>query len=453
MNTSSRPASERQTDESLTAQINSEDLTRQRHMNGIISLRTMGIEKCAILGILLAVLVGGTQSTAQGLAPSVQADLLRNKIYAQAKANDADGVMVSLDQYHKLVSDNNLAFPPALYWIEAKAAHDSADAKRALSALTQFLNVTDHGSSQYKEALALYPQYEQAVAASKILAEDSKRQALIARIPEVVAQIAESLVEVQGERFVCPKPTVNSKLHCSKAFSELRVAPFKVMKRCTPWLWWDVYVADTGRKSPHDDLRGRAGCLATVITSTVDLPKGTTNSYVPTSSDNIITAADVNGFVEWISAHTRSHWRLPTDAEFELMYQRSVGSDKGQDPFPDLGTSVCSSFYNNFQTSTWERTCNSRISELTNNCLPTNVDSGAPNVEESGPSVCEGKRLITVSLKVNRTTAIDKKGRITNLESYSIDRGWYQDLSKPGSYLDRQYSETIEVQFHMVSEQ
>jgi len=66
-------------------------------------------------------------SAQQGLAPSVQADLLRDKIYAQAKAHDADGMLTSLDQYHKLDSDYNLAFPVPLLRIEAKAAHDAND--------------------------------------------------------------------------------------------------------------------------------------------------------------------------------------------------------------------------------------------------------------------------------------------------------------------------------------
>lgn len=196
----------------------------------------------------------------QGLAPSVQADLLRDKIYTQAKGNDADGVLASLDQYHKLVEDNKLVFPTPLYLIEAKAAHDSGDEKRALAALTQLLNNSDHGSNQYKEALTLYSQYEQAVSASNNLREDIKRQALIARIPEVVSQSSETIVMVQAGQLICPKPGTNAKLYCSRSFTELRVAPFEVMKHCVPWFWWDVYIADTGRNSPYDGLQGGSGC-------------------------------------------------------------------------------------------------------------------------------------------------------------------------------------------------
>ena len=47
----------------------------------------------------------------------MQADLLRDKIYA--KANVADAVLASLDQYHKLVETHNLPLPVPLYRIEA----------------------------------------------------------------------------------------------------------------------------------------------------------------------------------------------------------------------------------------------------------------------------------------------------------------------------------------------
>jgi hypothetical protein len=96
------------------------------------------------------------------LPPTVQGDLLRNQIIEQAKANDADGVLASLDQYHKLVDANKLEFPVPLSWIEAKAARDAGDSKRALAALTAFLSHADRDSAEYKEALTLYPAYQQA---------------------------------------------------------------------------------------------------------------------------------------------------------------------------------------------------------------------------------------------------------------------------------------------------
>jgi hypothetical protein len=113
------------------------------------------------LGLLVCLFHSGVCLPQPRLAPSVQADLLREKIDAQANANDSDATLVSLDQYHELTQRRHLAFPPPLYFVEAKAAHDAGDATRALSALTEFLHLAYRNSDQYKEALALYPKYQQ----------------------------------------------------------------------------------------------------------------------------------------------------------------------------------------------------------------------------------------------------------------------------------------------------
>jgi len=41
------------------------------------------------------------------------------------------------------------------------AAHEASDAAKALSALVGYLNRANRHSEQYKEALGLYPQYQQ----------------------------------------------------------------------------------------------------------------------------------------------------------------------------------------------------------------------------------------------------------------------------------------------------
>jgi hypothetical protein len=94
----------------------------------------------------------------------VQADLLREKIDAQDKANDSDATLVLLDQYHLPARRRRLVFPPPLYVVEAKVAHEAGDAMRALSALTVFLHRANRDTDRYKEALALYPKYRQSAA-------------------------------------------------------------------------------------------------------------------------------------------------------------------------------------------------------------------------------------------------------------------------------------------------
>jgi hypothetical protein len=112
------------------------------------------------LGLLMGLFHFGVCAAQPRPSANVQADLLREKIYAQVKANDDAAALVSLDQYHKLAQRMQLRFPPSLYLVEARAAHEAGDATRALSALVEYLNRANRHSDQYKEALALYPQYQ-----------------------------------------------------------------------------------------------------------------------------------------------------------------------------------------------------------------------------------------------------------------------------------------------------
>src|SRR5580658_10275461 len=115
------------------------------------------------LGLLMCLCYFGVCAAQPRLSASVQADLLREKIYAQVKSNDDAAALASLDQYHQLTQRMQLRFPPSLYLVEAQAAHEAGDATRALSALVEYLNRANRHSEQYKDALALYPQYQLAV--------------------------------------------------------------------------------------------------------------------------------------------------------------------------------------------------------------------------------------------------------------------------------------------------
>jgi formylglycine-generating enzyme required for sulfatase activity len=285
----------------------------------------------------LFLVLGPTLLSGQGLTPSVQAELLRDKIVSQAKANDADGVLKSLDQYHKLVDDNKLTFPPPLYLIEAKAAHDAGDANRALSALTEFLNKSEADSSGHKEALALYPQYQQSSASAYKLSEDARLQALSARIPEVLAQINASVVAVTGGRITCSKigPSVTWSITGTGPFNpepqrptvygngpnicgpieESTVESFDVMNRCVPNLWWDVYVVDTGKASTYDGWAGSDDCAGALVWAAF---------LQGQNKDRSIALSDIANFITWVSAKTGKLWRLPRESELALMYQKAV---------------------------------------------------------------------------------------------------------------------------------
>lgn len=149
--------------------------------------------------ILVLALAGLPAALAQSnLPPAVQTDLLRDQIYGEAKANDPEAVLRSLDQYKKL--DGVVVLPPPLLWIEAKAAHDAGDGKRALDALGSFLASSPRGSAQYNEALASYPTYQQAAGAADALQIDARRAASQASIPTVLSEIESTIVTVPGGR-------------------------------------------------------------------------------------------------------------------------------------------------------------------------------------------------------------------------------------------------------------
>jgi hypothetical protein len=263
--------------------------------------------------VALMMVLGPTLLLGQGLAPSVQADLLRNQIYAQAKANDADSILKSLDQYHKLVEDNKLDFPVPLYWIEAKAAHDTGDTARALNSLTQFLNKADHGSAEYKEGLALYPVYQDAVGKSLALARDAKRAALITRVPEVIESMRKSLKEIPEGQFSSPAKnfewnrTIDG--HYGRLFTFSVKVPRFLMTSCITLEAWKAFIADTGR----GDVELRDG------DSTCSPPE--TLAFEP---HDWPSQSDLQAFAAWISAHDGGKWRMPNTSELGLLKEQEA---------------------------------------------------------------------------------------------------------------------------------
>jgi hypothetical protein len=263
------------------------------------------------------------------------------------------------------------------------------------------------------------------------------RQALIARIPEVVSQVGPTIVAVPGGQLVCPKPGTNAKLYCTQDTKDSKVAPFEVMNRCVPWFWWDVYAADTGRESPYDGLSGGSGCFHMEIASELERPKDV-NRYTPSEKDNIVSLADISGFVEWLSTHTARRWRLPTDTELEFLYQQKVtasGADpKRQRAPPDmhLATSQCFVDSNYYQQSTVERRCDSLSWELSNSCSRNHVQGDSTTTTPDPPSDCQSKQRRTLSLHDIWSSTIDYKARLENLQTYAMLQGLY-----PSEYLDR----------------
>jgi formylglycine-generating enzyme required for sulfatase activity len=124
------------------------------------------------IACIFACVLSTTPGEVQGqpeFPPSVQADLLRNKILDAAKADDLSEVLADIDAYKRLKVD----LPPVLLLIEAKAAHKTGDATRAESALAAFMKAADRNSPTYNQAIALYPEYARLADAAK--KEDAQR--------------------------------------------------------------------------------------------------------------------------------------------------------------------------------------------------------------------------------------------------------------------------------------
>jgi formylglycine-generating enzyme required for sulfatase activity len=425
--------------------------------------------------VALIIVLGPTLVFGQALAPSVQAELLRDKIYTQAKANDADSVLKSLDQYHKLVDDNKLTFPPPLYLIEAKAAHDAGDGDRALAALTEFLNKSEPDSSGHREALALYPQYEQANASRNKLSEDARRQALSARIPEVIAQINASVVAVQGGRLTCPKngpsvtwsaksdllprpAIVDNMPNICGPIKESNVEAFEVMNRCVPNLWWDVYVVDTGKASTQDGWDGITDCVEAAFVGSI------TNEGM----DSSIALSDIERFVTWVSAKSGKRWRLARERELALLYQQAVqaksAEPKDENVFGRLSTLNLGGEFRSTHviiepfTGVVSRNVGPRLGptwELTEDCASpgeSGVSAAAGGVDAGG--LCNGSALAVITLHTERTETIDysnvkvkdlKNVQVLFTESYALVIDKYPGNTRPSEDWSR-------VEFRLVRE-
>lgn len=284
---------------------------------------TIAISSRAILATVVSFLCVGLCYAQTNLPSAVQADLLRDQIYTEAKSNDPEAVLRSIDQYKKLGAD----FPTPLLWIEAKAAHDSGDAQRALNALGDFLARTDRGSQQYQAALALYPQYENDATTNAKLRTDARRSALVSRVSQVVQEMDHAIVTVDGGRLSIRDGHGRHRLRLYEAGNrEASVASFRILRTCVKERRWDVYLADTGQVS-WDDFAGGEGnrCIShrggtyAKFNDAYDLSTGR-YTHFPLR----FTASGIQQFIVWASSRSRERWRLPSEAELELIAEKEA---------------------------------------------------------------------------------------------------------------------------------
>jgi hypothetical protein len=117
------------------------------------------------------------------LPSAVRADILRNQIVADIKANNLQDALNAIDSYKKL----KVPFPTPLWLVEAKAAYATGDKIRAKTALEAFLSHVDRSSSAYQEALALYPTYDKAAEPLIAKAAEEKQAAHLQAVAKLQA--------------------------------------------------------------------------------------------------------------------------------------------------------------------------------------------------------------------------------------------------------------------------
>lgn len=270
--------------------------------------------------LLLVALAGFRLALAQSdLPPAAQADLLRDQIYAQAKANDPEGVLHSIDAYKKLP----VAFPPPLLWLEAMAAHDAGDSGRAVTALTGFIARAERGSDQYREALALYPAYKKAADAAAALQVDARRQALLQRVPVILAEVQANTVRFKAGGFDVKDLHLHYGWDQTYIYGHVNAKPFAMTTKPVSHLLWDVYCAEVGCDS-KDEWLGRS------------------------SARNFKSLKEAQDLATWVGLRLHSAWRLPTEDELlyaewsEFRFERSYGKEGtsfdlfGDEPTPFL---------------------------------------------------------------------------------------------------------------------
>jgi hypothetical protein len=102
------------------------------------------------------------ESFSQSALPDdIRADILRAQIVREAKGDgkghqDYAAILKDVDEYKTL----DVPIPPPILLVEAKAAHVKSDPIRAIEALESFMVVADKKSTEYKQAVDLYPDYQ-----------------------------------------------------------------------------------------------------------------------------------------------------------------------------------------------------------------------------------------------------------------------------------------------------
>jgi formylglycine-generating enzyme required for sulfatase activity len=243
--------------------------------------------------------VSTQSSAASTIDTTAQIALRKGEIEAAAAAADAPRALAAIDELNKIWPKSVPPETPMLL-IEAKMSASVGNYSRAEAAVTRVIQSAAEGSAPYKEAQTMHARYQL----------DAQRRALIARIPEVLRQMRESLVEIPDGQFSCPAKNFVCKDWNGRHVVNVR--KFRVTK-CDRQLWWAVFMADTGRP----------------VVSAEDFNDCSDSSNIGMlgmlRSDFQASETDLAAFVAWVSAHDGGgKWRLPTEAELGLIKEQEA---------------------------------------------------------------------------------------------------------------------------------
>ncbi|TAK53072.1 MAG: formylglycine-generating enzyme family protein [Gammaproteobacteria bacterium] len=251
--------------------------------------------------LLLLVFIAAESQAQSSLPPEVQADILKTRIVDALSKQNVKGALLAFDQYRQL----KVAMPPALLFLEAKAAWVNMDAARAFNALEEFLKVAPREGDQYKRALALYPEYQARAAEVQRKLDEQRQAAEAAKLAAVLQQVPMMLAALQANMVSIPGGALQmgsaSGYQDEKPVHTVNIKPFMLGKYEVTFEQYDVFATATGRPLPDDSGWGRGK-----------------RPVIEVSWD------DAQAFVAWLNQQSGLKFRLPSEAEWE--YAARAGS-------------------------------------------------------------------------------------------------------------------------------